>query len=130
MLTFLEEEVVGMDVLEIFKDSPKARTYPAGEVIFRAGDAANEMYVLIEGTVDIVLEGKSIEELRPGNVFGEMAIVDEAPRSADAIARTEITVEPIDQEWFKHLIRRSPTFGLHVMSVMAQRLRRHMRPLN
>ncbi len=119
-----------MDVLEIFKDSPNARNYSAGEVIFSAGDAAHEMYVLIEGTVDIVLDGKSIEELRPGNVFGEMAIVDEAPRSADAVARTEVKVEPIDQDWFKHLIRRSPTFGLHVMSVMAQRLRRYMRPLN
>ncbi|HEX7000818.1 MAG TPA: cyclic nucleotide-binding domain-containing protein, partial [Trueperaceae bacterium] len=122
--------VVSMDVLEIFKDSPNARNYSAGEVIFSAGDAAHEMYVLIEGTVDIVLDGKSIEELRPGNVFGEMAIVDEAPRSADAVARTEVKVEPIDQDWFKHLIRRSPTFGLHVMSVMAQRLRRYMRPLN
>ncbi len=119
-----------MDVLEIFKDSPNARTYSAGEVIFSAGDTAREMYVLIEGTVDIVLDGKSIEELRPGNVFGEMAIVDEAPRSADAVARTDVKVEPIDQDWFKHLIRRSPTFGLHVMSVMAQRLRRYMRPLN
>ena len=49
---------------------------------------------------------------------------------ADAVARTDIKVEPIDEEWFKHLIRRSPTFGLHVMSVMAQRLRRHMRPSN
>ncbi|HZW99487.1 MAG TPA: cyclic nucleotide-binding domain-containing protein [Trueperaceae bacterium] len=119
-----------MDVLEIFKDSPKARTYPAGEVIFRAGDVAHEMYVVIEGTVDIILDGRNIEELNPGNVFGEMAIVDEAPRSADAVARTDVRVEPIDQEWFKHLIRRSPTFGLHVMGVMAQRLRKHMRPLN
>src|SRR5690606_14805874 len=124
------KRVMGMDVLEIFKDSPKARTYPAGEVIFRAGDVAHEMYVVIEGTIDIILDGRNIEELNPGNVFGEMAIVDEAPRSADAVARTDVRVEPIDQEWFKHLIRRSPTFGLHVMGVMAQRLRKHMRPLN
>lgn len=117
-----------MDVLEIFKDSPNARTCAAGDVIFRAGDVGNEMYVLLDGTVDIVLDGRQIEVLEPGSVFGEMAIVDEVPRSADAVARTDVKVEPIDEEWFKHLIRRSPTFGLHVMSVMAQRLRRHMRP--
>lgn len=131
MLTFTQKRVVkGMDVLEIFKDSPKARSLPAGDVIFRAGDVGNEMYVLIEGTVDVLLDGKCIEELGPGSVFGEMAIVDESPRSADAVARTEVKIEPIDQEWFKHLIRRSPTFGLHVMSVMAKRLRRYMRPAN
>ena len=118
----------GLDVLEIFKDSPNARAFAAGDVIFRAGDVGNEMYVLLDGTVDIVLDGRQIEVLEPGSVFGEMAIVDEVPRSADAVARTDVKVEPIDEEWFKHLIRRSPTFGLHVMSVMAQRLRRHMRP--
>ncbi|HEX7040646.1 MAG TPA: cyclic nucleotide-binding domain-containing protein [Trueperaceae bacterium] len=119
-----------MDVLAIFKDSPNARGYAAGDVIFNAGDAASEMYVLLDGTVDIMLDGRTIEELGPGSVFGEMAIVDSAPRSADAVARTDARVEPIDEEWFKHLIRRSPTFGLHVMSVMAQRLRRYMRPPN
>ncbi len=119
-----------MDVLAIFKESANARRYAAGDVIFHAGDAAKEMYVLLEGAVDISLEGRTVEELGPGSVFGEMAIVDDAPRSADAVARTDVRVEPIDEEWFKHLIRRSPTFGLHVMSVMAQRLRRYMRPPN
>ncbi len=121
---------MGMDVLAIFKDSPNARSYAAGDVIFNAGDVGHEMYVLLDGAVDIVLDGKRIEELGPGSVFGEMAIVDSVPRSADAVARTDVVVEPIDEEWFKHLIRRSPTFGLHVMSVMAERLRRHMRPPN
>ncbi|HLV10835.1 MAG TPA: cyclic nucleotide-binding domain-containing protein [Trueperaceae bacterium] len=119
-----------MDVLAIFKDSPNARRIAAGERIFQAGDAATEMYVLLEGTVDIQLDGRQIEELHPGSVFGEMAIVDSTPRSADAVARTDVLVEPIDEEWFKHLIRRSPNFGLHVMSVMAERLRRFMRPPN
>src|SRR5690606_21283884 len=119
-----------MDVLAIFKDSPNARRIAAGERIFQAGDAATEMYVLLEGTVDIQLDGRQIEELHPGSVFGEMAIVDSTPRSADAVARTDVLVEPIDEEWFKHLIRRSPTFGLDVMSATAERLRRFMRPPN
>src|SRR5690606_18649084 len=100
---------MGMDVLAIFKDSPNARSYAAGDVIFNAGDVGHEMYVLLDGAVDIVLDGKRIEELGPGSVFGEMAIVDSVPRSADAVARTDVVVEPIDEEWFKHLIRRSPT---------------------
>ena len=116
-----------MDVLAIFNGSPNGRRYGAGDVIFNVGDAAHEMYVLLEGNVDIKVDGRTIEELGPGGVFGEMAIVDSAPRSADAVARTDVLVEPIDEAWFRHLIRQSPVFGLHVMSVMAQRLRRHMR---
>ena len=116
-----------MDVLEIFKDSPKARSLPAGEAIFRHGDAAHEMYVLLDGRVDISVEGRVVESLEPGSIFGEMAVVDDQPRSADAVAVSPVKVEPIDQEWFLHLVRKSPPFALHVMSVLAKRLRRTMR---
>ena len=115
-----------MDVLEIFKDSPKARTVPSGEVIFRRGEQAEEMYVVLEGRVDIKVDDRIVETLEPGSIFGEMAIADDHPRSADAVAAVDSKLEPIDQEWFKHLVRKSPSFGLHVMSVMAKRLRRHM----
>lgn len=115
-----------MDVLEIFKDSPKARSVQAGQVIFRRGDHAEEMYVVLEGSVDIKVDDRVVESLPPGSIFGEMAIADDYPRSADAVAAVDSTIEPIDQEWFKHLVRKSPSFGLHVMSVMAKRLRRHM----
>lgn len=115
-----------MDVLEIFKDSPKARGVAAGEALFRRGDSGHEMYVLLEGKVDVTVEGRLVESLEPGSIFGEMAIVDDQPRSADAVAATDVKVEPIDQDWFCHLIRKSPPFGLHVMSVLAKRLRRHM----
>lgn len=115
-----------MDVLEIFKDSPKARRVAAGEVLFRRGDAANEMYVVLEGQVDVSLDGRLVESLPPGSILGEMGIVDQGPRSADAIAATDARIEVIDKAWFCTLIKRAPEFGLHVMSVMAERLRRHM----
>lgn len=119
-----------MDVLEIFKDSPKARAVAAGDVIFRRGDHAEEMYVVLDGRVDIKVDDRIVETLEAGSIFGEMAIADDYPRSADAIAVVDSKIEPIDQEWFKHLVRKSPSFGLHVMSVMAKRLRRHMGSAN
>lgn len=119
-----------MDVLEIFKDSPKARTVAAGEVVFRRGEQADEMFVVLEGKVDIRIDDRVVESLDPGSIFGEMAIADDYPRSADAVAVVDSKIEPIDQEWFKHLVRKSPSFGLHVMSVMAKRLRRHMGTTN
>lgn len=115
-----------MDVLEIFKDSPKARRVAAGEVLFRRGDAANEMYVVLEGQVDVSLDGRLVESLPPGSILGEMGIVDHSPRSADAVAASDAKIEVIDRDWFCTLIKRAPQFGLHVMSVMAARLRRHM----
>jgi len=54
-----------MDVLAIFNGSPNGRRYGAGDVIFNVGDAAHEMYVLLEGNVDIKVDGRTIEELGP-----------------------------------------------------------------
>lgn len=115
-----------MDILAIFQDSPKARHIEPGTFVFCQGDPAGEMYVLLGGSVEIRRDGKVVETLEPGSIFGEMGIVDDSPRSAEAYAAARATVDPIDAEWFKHLIRKSPSFGLHVMSVMAQRLRRLM----
>lgn len=115
-----------MDILAIFQDSPKAKAVAAGSHLFRQGEPANEMYVVLSGRIEIRRDGQVIEVLEPGAIFGEMAIVDERPRSADAVAVADSSVEPVDAEWFKHLIRKSPSFGLHVMGVMAQRLRRFM----
>ena len=115
-----------MNVLEIFRDSPKARSVAAGDVLFRRGETASEMYVVLEGKVDVTIDGRLVETLEPGSILGEMGIVDQGPRSADAIAATDARIEVIDKAWFCTLIKRAPEFGLHVMSVMAERLRRHM----
>ncbi len=115
-----------MDVLEVFRDSVKARTYQAGEQVFGQGESAAEMYVVLSGRIDIRVGGQTVESLEPGSVFGEMALVDDHPRSADAVASVESRLEPIDKDWFRHLVRKSPDFGLHVMGVMAKRLRRFM----
>jgi len=115
-----------MDILAIFQDSGKARTYRAGEKVFAQGDAASEMYVVLEGRVDIIVNGSLVESLGAGSIFGEMALVDSGHRSASAVVAVDTRLEPIDEEWFKHLIRRSPNFGLQVMSQMAKRLRRYM----
>src|SRR5690606_38423126 len=55
-------EEASMDVLAIFNGSPNGRRYGAGDVIFNVGDAAHEMYVLLEGNVDIKVDGRTIEE--------------------------------------------------------------------
>lgn len=75
----------------------RQRTYPAGAHIFREGDAGAEMFVLIEGRVRISKSVAGIGEealaiLEKGSYFGEMAVIEDDPRSADAIAHSGCTL--------------------------------------
>ena len=117
-----------MVALELFRNSTEARPYRAGEAIFRVGDVGDNMYVVVEGKVSIAANGKELELLGPGGVFGEIALIDNGPRSADALAVTDCRVVPIDESWFKFLVQQTPFFSLQIMRVMADRLRRTMTP--
>jgi CRP/FNR family transcriptional regulator, cyclic AMP receptor protein len=110
--------------IEIFKNDPHAETYPAGHHIFETGDAAQTMYVVVDGDVEIRLGDRVLEVVQPGGIFGEMALVDGQARSASAIARTGCTVVPVTRSRFTYLVQNTPFFALEVMQVMAGRLRR------
>lgn len=84
------------------------------------------MYVVLEGEVEIVYKGVVVNQVREGEIFGEMALVDNSPRSADARAKIESKIVPVDQYNFTHYIQHSPFFAIYVMSVMAERLRDRM----
>jgi len=62
-------------------------TYSSGETIFAAGDKGDKMYVIRSGEVEIERDGKIVEKLGPGGIFGEMALIDGAPRAATAKPR-------------------------------------------
>lgn len=113
-----------MVTLEMFRNANDARPYRAGEAIFRAGDQGDNMYVVAEGQVRISANGKELDVLGPGGVFGEIALIDNGPRSADAVAATDCRVVPIDANRFKFLVQQTPFFSLQIMRVMADRLRR------
>lgn len=99
---------------------------PAGKAIFEAGQPGVEMYIVTVGKVELRADGKLLETLEPGGVFGEMALVDDKPRSASAVAVTDCELVPIDEKRFEFLLGRMPFFALEVMKVMARRLRRSL----
>ena len=109
-----------------FRQEKDYRTYQPGEIIFAEGELGDFMYVVIEGSVNVTLEGHAINALQPGNLFGEMALLDNQPRSATATAVTECRLLPLDQRRFKALIQQEPEFALQVLTIMAERLRRFM----
>src|ERR1700746_2916296 len=72
----------------------------AGTIIFREGDAAQEMFVIKSGQVRIQLGTRTLSELSADNIFGEMALIDSQPRSATAIAVTDVELVPVTERQF------------------------------
>ncbi|MGZ5863182.1 MAG: Crp/Fnr family transcriptional regulator [Methyloceanibacter sp.] len=102
---------------------PPMRFQP-GEAIFEEGSKGDTMFVIRSGEVDIERGGKVIEIVPPGGIFGEMALIDGAPRSATARAKTACEVAPITEKSFLFLVHETPFFAIAVMRTLADRLRR------
>ena len=99
-------------------------TLPAETVVMREGEPGDEMFVVLEGELSISRLGQRIDHLGPGMVLGEMAMVDDRPRSATATTTTECSLIRLDRAGFQDLISRSPAFALRVMNIMSVRTRR------
>ena len=108
---------------ELFKDSDKKQELKTGQFVFEAGETGDMMYVVLDGQIEIVANGKVVNTINPGDVFGEMALVDNSPRSADARAGKPSVIVPVDKFNFIYYVEHSPLFALEVMSTMAERLR-------
>ncbi len=98
--------------------------FPRGHRFFKTGDHGEVMYIVTSGEVEIVLRGKLLETVGTGSVFGEMAIIDDLERSAEAYAKTDVKVVVIDQTRFYQLTRNDPSFALRIMKIITHRLRK------
>jgi CRP-like cAMP-binding protein len=113
-----------MPRVDYFKNSEDFVEYAANQVIFDQGDASEAMYAVKEGEVDIIYKGHLLDTVEAGEFFGEMSLIDDTPRSAKAVARTDCKVVPVNRHDFLFLIQETPLFALQVMHMMAERLRR------
>jgi CRP-like cAMP-binding protein len=110
-------------------DVAQTRTVSKDKVIFHAGDMADAVYIVSSGKVKIVTtstDGKEfiLTVLGAGQVFGEMALVEEAPRSASVITLTAVELVAIKREDFENLIDTSPTIARGLLAILSRRLRR------
>ena len=110
--------------LNLFAIEENPRTCEPGEVIFQEYDMGSEMYVILEGAVELSIGAKIVETLGPGEPFGEMALIDQSPRTATAIAKTACKLAVIPEKRFLFMVQTTPHFALQIMKVMADRLRR------
>ena len=109
--------------LDFFKNEAGGDTFQAGHTIFVEGEMGFEMFVVLDGEVELQIGGKVVETLGPGEPFGEMALIDQAPRVATAIAKTDVRLLSIPEKRFLFMVSAMPHFSLQIMRVMADRLR-------
>jgi len=114
-----------MNPAELFRQQTDAVQLSPGDFLFREGDKRDRMYVLLEGEMDIRLGDIVVENAREGALVGEMALIDNSPRAANAVAKTACRLAPIDERRFHFLVQQHPHFATHVMKELADRLR-HM----
>jgi CRP-like cAMP-binding protein len=108
----------------LFEHASDAKSVAAGTTIFKVGDERDFMYAVLDGQVDIVVNGHIVETVVSGGIFGEMALIEKDRRTATAVASTDAKVVAVDERRFLFLIQQTPNFALHVMRVLSDRLRR------
>jgi CRP-like cAMP-binding protein len=101
----------------------KSRRFPRYSTIVRAGERGDTFFVILDGTVLVKPQGKRAVRLAAGDSFGEMALLDDAPRSATVEAQDEVFVMLLGRSAFSRMLAREPKIAIVLLRTLAQRLR-------
>jgi CRP/FNR family transcriptional regulator, cyclic AMP receptor protein len=117
------------DELLKFAELTRERTYPKGSVILFQGDPGDSLYVLRQGRAKVVLIGEDGREvilgvLEPGAHFGELALIDDQPRSAHVIAMEDSQLLILRREDFRRRVEANPSVAWALLMELSRRLRR------
>ena len=104
------------------------RRYAAGEVFITIGERGTSMFIVADGHVNIYLPGEasrriSLKDIAIGEYFGELALFDDKPRSASAVATTDATLLELDRDTLSHYLAQRPQGAMTLLQTMAGRLR-------
>jgi CRP-like cAMP-binding protein len=120
-----EEATLAEDLLPIFERDAHKLSVANGELLFSTGDVSNgKMYVLLEGQAEIIVSGYIVELAKPGAIIGELALIDQEPRSGSIRCVTDCSFAEVDEKRFLALIQQTPIFAMALLKVLAARLRR------
>lgn len=97
---------------------------PEGTVITRIGDAGGSFFVIIDGMAAVRTPVGSGSQLRPGDFFGEMSLLDGEPRSATIVATTDLRLLSVDRAHFWQLLDQNPELIRRILTVLSRRVRR------
>jgi CRP/FNR family transcriptional regulator, cyclic AMP receptor protein len=99
------------------------RSFKAGDTIFKEGDPATELYCIQSGRVGIYIGNRLLHTVEANGIFGQMSLIENAPRSATAIAEADVTLAAVSEKAFLFCVSETPNFALRVTRVLARRLR-------
>jgi CRP-like cAMP-binding protein len=122
-------------VVRSIRESGEVASYPAGTPVVHEGDAVSgfrafshrgvNLHVVVEGSAEVHVHGRTVNTLGPGAYFGELSLIDGQPRSADVIAGSGGLTTFALQKWsFDDLLRHHPEIAISMLRVMCARLRR------
>ena len=96
---------------------------PAGKTLISEGETGHEFFVILEGTARVSRHGRKIAVLGPSDAFGELALLEKAPRNSTIVAETDMELVVLGQREFAGLIDEVPGFARKLLAGMAHRLR-------
>jgi CRP-like cAMP-binding protein len=105
----------------------------AGETIFHEGDTGRQMYVLLEGAIEVYVQSDGaripVAKFSPGDFFGEMSLLEGLPRSGTAVASESSRLIALDEAAFRKLAAEDSSFSWRIMKALSHRIRNHNREL-
>jgi CRP-like cAMP-binding protein len=133
MLTRVER-VLALKNIELFHDIPgevladiaallEEETFEKGQYIVNEGDLGKELFMIVKGEVEVVVGGNVVAVMKEGAGFGEMALIDNQPRSADIIARNDVLVLKMESDDFLEILKQRDEVALGVIRVLTGRIR-------
>lgn len=112
-----------MKFLNQFRNWEDVVEYPARTVLFKERDEADVMYVVLKGDIELTLHGEPLGAEGEGGIVGEMAMINATTRSATATTLTKVKLARLNRDQFTAFVTDNADFALHVMAVLANRLR-------
>lgn len=95
---------------------------PAGRVLIREGSSAQEMVIVVDGTLEVTRNGEHVADIGPGGFAGELAVLRHSTRTATVTAKTEAVILHIDGAAFSVMLRSVPTIAVKMLPIVAERV--------
>ena len=96
---------------------------PAGKPLVTEGEPGLEFFVILSGTARVTRRGRKVATLGPGAAFGELALLDDAPRNATVVAETDMELAVLGQRDFARILDEVPGFAHKMLAGVGKRLR-------
>jgi CRP/FNR family transcriptional regulator, cyclic AMP receptor protein len=133
MLTRVER-VLALKNVELFHDIPgevladiatllEEESFEKGQYIVNEGDIGKELFIIIKGEVEVVSGGNRVDLMKAGASFGEMALIDSQPRSADVVAVDDVLVLKMERDDFHEILKQREEVSIGVIRVLNRRIR-------